>query len=202
MPQAALRQVRADYVLPAAAIPEVLARVVGKPVAERGVEPMDEIERMMAQVMQEDITAQAHDSKSRQLTIYSCPDCGGSLWQASADMALDFSCHVGHRWSADAMLQRKSEEVESRLWACVRTLREKETLTRQLAARVQADGHADLATQIKALAQGDEAYIATLQQMLSAVSRNPMLQMAEVSELLETLESDEPPSIGKPVIPL
>lgn len=61
---------------------------------------------------------------------YTCPDCNGSLQTLSKG---NYRCHVGHAWTADALLQAHDGEIESALWVAVRSLQEKAKLSRRLA---------------------------------------------------------------------
>jgi two-component system chemotaxis response regulator CheB len=64
---------------------------------------------------------------------YTCPDCNGSLIAVSAG---NYRCHVGHAWTADALLGARDQEVEDALWLAVRGLQEKARLSRRLAGQV------------------------------------------------------------------
>jgi len=61
---------------------------------------------------------------------FACPDCGGSLQNAGEDY---YRCHVGHAWTADALLAARDGEVDRALWVAVRALVEKARLAHQLA---------------------------------------------------------------------
>ena len=77
------------------------------------------------------------DFDTRQLGApsgYTCPDCNGSLVSLSED---NFRCHVGHAWTADALLAARDDEVEGALWVALRSLQEKARLARQLADRTK-----------------------------------------------------------------
>ena len=63
---------------------------------------------------------------------FGCPDCGGSLQNAGDDY---YRCHVGHAWTADALLAARDVEVERALWVAVRALVEKSRLAHQLAGK-------------------------------------------------------------------
>jgi two-component system, chemotaxis family, protein-glutamate methylesterase/glutaminase len=64
---------------------------------------------------------------------YTCPDCNGSLMTLSEK---HFRCHVGHAWTADALLRERDNEVECALWVALRSLQEKVKLSRKLAENV------------------------------------------------------------------
>jgi two-component system chemotaxis response regulator CheB len=61
---------------------------------------------------------------------YTCPDCNGALISITEG---HFRCHVGHAWTADALLAARDEEVEGALWVALRSLQEKVRLARKLA---------------------------------------------------------------------
>jgi two-component system chemotaxis response regulator CheB len=61
---------------------------------------------------------------------YTCPDCNGGLISISEG---HFRCHVGHAWTADALLAARDDEVEGALWVALRSLQEKAKLARRLA---------------------------------------------------------------------
>jgi two-component system, chemotaxis family, protein-glutamate methylesterase/glutaminase len=66
---------------------------------------------------------------------YSCPDCKGSLTSVSEG---NYRCHVGHAWTADALLGARDGEIEGALWVAMRSLQEKVKLSRRLADQVDA----------------------------------------------------------------
>ena len=65
-----------------------------------------------------------------------CPECGGSLWEFLNDRLAHYQCHVGHSFTAEALLQGKSTELESALWAALRALEESAQLRRRMALRL------------------------------------------------------------------
>jgi two-component system, chemotaxis family, protein-glutamate methylesterase/glutaminase len=64
---------------------------------------------------------------------YTCPDCNGGLIAVSEG---NYRCHVGHAWTADALLHARDDEIESALWIAIRSLQEKAKLSRRLADQV------------------------------------------------------------------
>jgi two-component system, chemotaxis family, protein-glutamate methylesterase/glutaminase len=63
---------------------------------------------------------------------YTCPDCNGSLVSVSAG---NFRCHVGHAWTAEALLSARDAEFEGALWVALRSLKEKAKLARDMAGK-------------------------------------------------------------------
>lgn len=144
MPRSALRLTAADHVAPAAAIGALLNEVVREPIPRRTTDRderddvADSDERMTG-VIARTIDAQAAGVRAEQATIYTCPDCGGTLFQEDAPVTR-FRCHVGHAYAPEVLLHLKAEEIEAALWVCVRMLTEKAALSRQVANRMWALG--------------------------------------------------------------
>lgn len=135
MPSSALRFVDADHVLQAREIGRYLAGVrYGADAPED--EPMIDAEDRDLDMIREDFQEQESNDRAGQLTMFTCPDCGGTLWQSSANDAY-FRCHVGHKWEAESLLGNKSVELEAALWTSVRLFEERATLNRQLAKRIK-----------------------------------------------------------------
>src|SRR5262249_3623768 len=63
---------------------------------------------------------------------FSCPDCGGVLWDLSAQDRKRFRCQVGHAFSAVHLFHAQESVLQQKLWAAVRGLREHALLARQI----------------------------------------------------------------------
>jgi len=74
---------------------------------------------------------------------YSCPDCGGSLWQVDAPGPTRFRCHTGHGYSMKSLLAAQTVRVEQALWEAVRALQEKVMMLRQGAELERRAGDAE-----------------------------------------------------------
>lgn len=132
MPSNALRAGVVDRIADADDIGKLLielcARDRSRPVPQ--VDPVLEQENLIAMS-----TAKALAIDSEGLgppSGYTCPDCHGSLQSIDDD---HFRCHVGHAWSAEALLAARDDEVQNALWVAVRALDEKARLARGLAER-------------------------------------------------------------------
>lgn len=154
MPRLARDIAGADHVLPAAEIAALLARLVCEPVAEGGAPMPDPLEQMPQQV-QRDMAEQERDGRRGQLSVYTCPECGGSLWQVDQKELARFRCHTGHVYYAEKLLEEQSEALEAALWTAVRTFKEKTILARQLCVRERQLGNALAASRFE-----DEANVA------------------------------------------
>jgi two-component system chemotaxis response regulator CheB len=80
------------------------------------------------------------DPANDDLTPFTCPDCGGSLWLHEEYGARRYRCRVGHTFSAEGLLLGKREALEAALWAAVVALRERADLTRRMVKRLETSG--------------------------------------------------------------
>lgn len=123
-------------------------------------------EERLATAVAVDFAEQANDGRAEELTVYTCPDCGGTLWQGGDGPNLWFRCHVGHAYAPEILLSQKSEEMEAALWSSLRLLKEKATLTRQLATRSRESGNGIAADRIEERAQLDEQHVAAIEELI------------------------------------
>src|SRR3954468_21167575 len=94
------------------------------------------------------------DPSAGVLTPFTCPECGGSLWEHDENGFVRFKCHVGHAYSPEALEAGQGQAVEMALWAALRNLQERAEFYRRLSRRSggdrfrgkarDADGHADV----------------------------------------------------------
>jgi two-component system, chemotaxis family, protein-glutamate methylesterase/glutaminase len=122
MPASAIRHVPSTKVLPLAEIGpflDRLARVPEKTPRERSnMTPNDD----NGQHLQQPFTL-------------TCPACHGALSETEVNQYPVYRCHVGHVFGLDSLVTSQAQELESALWAAVRSLQESETLARSLARR-------------------------------------------------------------------
>ena len=90
------------------------------------------------------------------------------------------------------LLALKSQELETALWACVRLLTEKATLTRQSAARGRLVSDGRIAERIEVHARLDERHAEVVRQLVEAMP-NPCDQAATV---IAAPEGDGPAGRG------
>ena len=195
MPRRAIERVAAEHILQVADIAAALTDLVRQPVTAQGgssmVNTIDAEERLEA-VIAEDFVEQASDERTEETTLFTCPDCGGVLWQGAEGPVLRFRCHVGHAFAPEVLLSQKSEELETALWSSLRLLKEKATLTQQLANRTRSSGNGTAATQaaerITDQAKLDERHAQMIQELLEAMP-SAMDQAAVVTHAMNEGET-------------
>ena len=188
MPRRAIERAAVDHILPVAEMAATLTDLVRQPVTAQGgntmVDSIDAEDRLEA-VITEDFAEQASDERAEEMTLFTCSDCGGVLWQGGEGLELRFRCHVGHAFAPEVLLSQKSEELEAALWSSLRLLKEKATLTQQLAARARSTSNGKPASQAAARiaeqAELDERHMRAIQELLEAMP-SPMDQATVVAQ--------------------
>jgi two-component system chemotaxis response regulator CheB len=162
MPTSALENVDIDMVLPLHEIASVLARIAGEETPDREDRmpiPLPNWIRIENRFLHGDANVDEL-SEIGSPSILTCPECGGSLFEAKGSSPRRFRCHTGHAFTAQTLSQLQETVVEEALWVAVRALDEKGVLARQLAEDAAGRGqdlaaqqHADRAAQTLEAAQ-------------------------------------------------
>jgi two-component system, chemotaxis family, protein-glutamate methylesterase/glutaminase len=173
LPQHARDIAGADYLVSAAGLAALLAELVQRPVGNGGdVTMKDPLEKMTA-VVDQDMEAQARGDRRGRMSVFICPECGGSLWQVDEKELLRFRCHVGHAYNGEVLLAEQAEALEAALWTAVRTFREKGVLARQLAAQERQAGKTGRADWLEEQARIDDKYGEVIRDFLSQRAPEP-----------------------------
>ncbi len=141
MPRSAIENVGMDYVLPVADIAALLNRLVREPVQSPQKEgPVaGEIENEQDQIEMNQAEMEAGDRPGRP-SPFSCPECGGVLWETEDGKLVRYRCRVGHAFAPESLLDAQSAAMEDAIWAALRALEEKVDLANRLAERARTHG--------------------------------------------------------------
>ncbi|OUL21596.1 chemotaxis protein CheB [Nostoc sp. 106C] len=140
MPHSALENVDdIDYILPLSEIPSILVTLANTPTEN------SQQSNLESDLAQSNMEAESGDLAGKPST-FTCPDCGGSLWEIEEGKMLRFKCHVGHAFGAETLLAMQSEVLEEALWSAIRALQEKAMLSERMASRMR-DRNLKLAAQ-------------------------------------------------------
>lgn len=123
MPRSAAAHVAVDALLELSEIAPALVRMAGGPAAhaDLGGEPVPA--DPPAQTLAE------HEGRS---TRFTCPDCGGVLFEYDDGPLARFSCSVGHAYSLESLVDGQRRQVEAALWAAVRIVEDRAVLLRRM----------------------------------------------------------------------
>ncbi|TDP95075.1 chemotaxis protein CheB [Labedaea rhizosphaerae] len=169
MPASALRLVTADHVVPAAAIADVLVKVVGQV-----VELQDAAEPSPSMVLEDKIARDGMRPVRRRTgnhdvaLEFSCPDCNGTLAEVEPDSGA-YRCRVGHAWSQDALLTAQDDELRRALWIALRSLDEKGALARKMVSQALDRGQDALRERFGEIRRESESAAEVLRQFLLSI---------------------------------
>lgn len=179
MPRSAAEFVAVDHSVPLAEMGALLTRLAPAPAAhsparerveEAGPamretpfkpEPLD-----APQSSERDVNDPGNDPESRAEFGFSCPDCSGHLWEMQEDGLLRFRCRVGHRFSAESLMESKDEALEAALWTALNVLEENAALARRMSDEAGRREHRLSAARFKARADDTEQHAELLRKVL------------------------------------
>jgi two-component system chemotaxis response regulator CheB len=69
---------------------------------------------------------------------FTCPDCGGALWELHDGEAIEYRCRIGHAYSPESLVYRQRDALEEALWTAVRSLEERAALLRRMRDRARS----------------------------------------------------------------
>lgn len=166
MPNSALQHVQVDHCLSLSAIGELLTKLTHEPIAD-GVQaiPADVLEEVEAVKM--DVPLVGERASVGKPSNFSCPECGGVLWEIQDGTFLRFRCRVGHAFSAENVLLEQEEFIEKALWSVSKALEEKSSLSRRMAQHARENQQYRLALSLETSVQQVEDDALVVLQLLS-----------------------------------
>ena len=88
------------------------------------------------------------DERLGTISPFACPECHGALWEIHDGSMLRFRCHVGHAFTADAVLEGRTDEVDRMLGSLQRAHQERAVLARRMAEQKRAGERHNLADRL------------------------------------------------------
>ena len=137
MPESAIYNNAIDHIVKANAIAPLLRQLV-----EAEIDKKEEVSAMSGDFRKEDELAKQQLQPAEminttddlgELSMFTCPECQGTLWELKDGELLRYRCHVGHAYSIDSLDAGQGEKLESALWSALRALEERGALARRLA---------------------------------------------------------------------
>lgn len=142
MPLSALRAVTADHCVPLSEMGPLLTRLASEPIARKDIETEvampAHIETEVAIASGEHVDIDSAKALGAP-TLFTCPECHGTLMQLPEPKLLRFRCHAGHAYTANSFVAALAESTEDVLWNAVRTLEENVLILRHMAAHESED---------------------------------------------------------------
>ncbi len=167
MPRAALEFDHVDYSIPVAQMPALLVKLAaGLKAPKSKVMPKKK---------------NKGSAGNNRVSVFTCPECHGTLWEVDEHGLLQYRCRVGHKFSPDSMADAQSQSLDRALWAALRSLEEHAELSRRLAERAKESKHLMASRRFEERARASSEDARTIRDMLT----NGELPTAEKSPKLE-----------------
>jgi two-component system chemotaxis response regulator CheB len=100
---------------------------------------------------------------------FTCPDCGGSLWELREGKLVRYRCHVGHAFSTESLQAAQENKLEDTLWSALRAIEESIALRRRMLDRGRTGHLAAVAPGLTRDISDLEQRATTLRELLLAV---------------------------------
>lgn len=114
----------------------------------------------------EEDTALGEPPKYGEPSHFSCPECGGVLFEMDDEGLLRFRCRTGHGYTSNALVVGQQKGVDEALWAALRALEESAALARRMAIRAKEHQHQHSANRFEERAAEAEAQVLVLRELL------------------------------------
>lgn len=106
-------------------------------------------------------------------SVFTCPDCGGTLMELVEGELVRYRCHVGHAYTPLTLLNGQEHQIEAALWSALRALEENAALRRRSADRALEGGLVGLSNAYEEQAQDLIARAHTIRQVLEKPIEHP-----------------------------
>jgi two-component system, chemotaxis family, protein-glutamate methylesterase/glutaminase len=149
MPQSAIEHVEVDRVAPIRSMWAALDALMKTSIQgrEHSIMPEDVTENELAAGNLSAI--QQPERHPGHVSAFSCPDCGGVLWELTDGDFVRYRCRVGHAWTGEGLVAKQSDTLDDALWTALRALEESISLSHQLANRHRGRGNVNLASRFE-----------------------------------------------------
>jgi len=141
MPLSALNHVNVDHIAPASQIGMLLQELVMMPSRSAATMP-DRDEHIVKDELRELTMHEDERDHPGEPSPYSCPECGGVLWELRDRELIRFRCRVGHAYTSETLTTEQALTVEHALWSALRALEEHAAVRRRMAERATLNGNA------------------------------------------------------------
>jgi two-component system chemotaxis response regulator CheB len=170
MPRNALEYVSVDHRVKLRELGPLLEKLVATPVKPRLLGQLSRTSRQMEAevktVTLEEDTVEGEPPKYGNPSHFSCPDCGGVLFELNEEGLLRFRCRTGHGYTGQALVAGQQKGVDEALWAALRALEESAALARRMAIRARERKHTHTADRYDERARAAEAQVLLLRELV------------------------------------
>jgi two-component system chemotaxis response regulator CheB len=167
MPQSVLRNMDADYCVPLDAMGAILVEKSKDGKENYAPAPRDVLaEAAIAERVAINIDGLKELGEK---SIFSCPDCGGGLWDIKDEHLKRYRCYTGHVYNENELELRQKQALENTMWIALRMMEERRNLLRKMSDEERGKGWQRSADLKQERAVDLEEHINRLKQILFEV---------------------------------
>ncbi|QMU28320.1 chemotaxis protein CheB [Adhaeribacter radiodurans] len=182
MPRNALRSVSADYVVPISEMGKLVHNISRMPSSDSITVPNDIVsEAQMVERVMTNSTMSSIESMDElgQRSSYSCPECGGGLWELKQGKVNRYRCHSGHAYNDESLLNSMSSMLEETLWVSMRILEERRNMLMTMADQDRNKGQSRWAAMQQERAEEMKVHVDRLKEIL--LNRNSVARHLDLN---------------------
>ncbi|OHV86497.1 chemotaxis protein CheB [Mesorhizobium sp. ORS 3428] len=166
MVESALHYVEIDHCVPAAELGSLLAKLAAEPAGK--TLPAPPAVRLEAAVAAQEHSTMKNEDRLGELSVFTCPECHGPLWEIEDGDMLRYRCHTGHAFTADAVMEAQAIEADEILWSLLRSHQQRAEFARRMAEREKTQHRSQLASEFGRRAKEYEADAALIERILES----------------------------------
>jgi two-component system chemotaxis response regulator CheB len=166
MPRSARAFVAVDHVRPLREIGALVASLTSEQ-TEAAVSPEGPHVKAMEPDLGPPNIAVREGDRPGKVSVFTCPECHGTLWEADERGIVRFRCRVGHVYSPESMLAAQTDSVDRALWIALRSLEERAALTHRLSERASNRQHTWVAKAFQQRARAADEHAAVIRDLLT-----------------------------------
>lgn len=165
MPRSARAFVAVDHVLPVREIGALVASLANEQVSGA---PGDgpHVRAIETDLAPPSLALDGPDRPGK-VSVFTCPECHGTLWEADERGIVRFRCRVGHVYSPESMLSAQTDSVDRALWIALRSLEERAALMHRMADRARSRDHTWVAKAFEERALAADEHAAVVRDLLT-----------------------------------
>ena len=173
MPLSVLKEIEVDYCVPVTQIGAMITTIINTKKVVHTIIPADIIKEV--ELSEKGVGSIDEMKELGENSVFSCPDCGGVLFEIKNDVVTRYKCHTGHSYSVNDLLAEQYKNIESSLWVALRTLEERRKLLSQLAEKNIARGFHRSASDYKEKIYELQNHVDNIKQVLFAAEKQNKL---------------------------
>ena len=166
MPLSVMKEIEVDYCVPLAEMGGIISEIISSKNVVKTIIPPDIVKEV--EIAESGAGNISELEELGDKTVFSCPDCGGVLFEMKNGQPTRYKCHTGHTYSLNNLLIKKNKSMEGSLWVALRTLEERKKLLSQLADKNIKRGFHRTASDYSEKIQQLESHVSNLKEILFA----------------------------------